>query len=102
MSGMARGQIPTDQAATIARRGLMLVLSSPSGAGKTTLSRMLLDADVEVELSVSVTTRYSEYSWGRNTPQLPISCMACAAQTLPSCSVSFFRVPMALDFPSTP
>ncbi len=35
----------------------MLVLSSPSGAGKTTLSRMLLDADPAVELSVSVTTR---------------------------------------------
>jgi guanylate kinase len=41
----------------IARRGLMLVLSSPSGAGKTTLSRMLLKADHGVELSVSVTTR---------------------------------------------
>jgi guanylate kinase len=41
----------------IARRGLMLVLSSPSGAGKTTLSRMLLDADRSVALSVSVTTR---------------------------------------------
>ena len=41
----------------IARRGLMLVLSSPSGAGKTTLSRMLLKADRHVELSVSVTTR---------------------------------------------
>ena len=40
----------------IARRGLMLVLSSPSGAGKTTLSRMLLAADANVELSVSVTT----------------------------------------------
>ena len=35
----------------------MLVLSSPSGAGKTTLSRMLLTADPVVELSVSVTTR---------------------------------------------
>jgi guanylate kinase len=35
----------------------MLVLSSPSGAGKTTLSRMLLKADRNVELSVSVTTR---------------------------------------------
>ena len=35
----------------------MLVLSSPSGAGKTTLSRMLLKADRHVELSVSVTTR---------------------------------------------
>ena len=41
----------------IARHGLMLVLSSPSGAGKTTLSRKLLDADPQVELSVSVTTR---------------------------------------------
>ena len=43
--------------ASVARRGLMLVLSSPSGAGKTTLSRMLLKADRGVELSVSVTTR---------------------------------------------
>ncbi len=39
------------------RRGMMLVLSSPSGAGKTTLSRMLLEVDPAVELSVSVTTR---------------------------------------------
>ncbi len=43
--------------ANVARRGLMLVLSSPSGAGKTTLSRMLLRADRGIELSVSVTTR---------------------------------------------
>src|ERR1700681_3856274 len=41
----------------IARRGLMLVLSSPSGAGKTTLSRKLLQADPTVDLSISVTTR---------------------------------------------
>jgi guanylate kinase len=41
----------------IARRGLMLVLSSPSGAGKTTLSRRLLERDDNVTLSVSVTTR---------------------------------------------
>jgi guanylate kinase len=41
----------------IARRGLMLVLSSPSGAGKTTLSRKLLEADPMVDLSISVTTR---------------------------------------------
>ncbi|MCC2113541.1 MAG: guanylate kinase, partial [Hyphomicrobiales bacterium] len=41
----------------IARRGLMLVLSSPSGAGKSTLSRMLLDSDPEITLSVSATTR---------------------------------------------
>jgi guanylate kinase len=42
---------------SIARRGLMLVLSSPSGAGKTTLSRLLLRSDRNVELSISVTTR---------------------------------------------
>ncbi len=41
----------------IARRGLMFVLSSPSGAGKTTLSRMLLKADRRITLSISVTTR---------------------------------------------
>jgi guanylate kinase len=41
----------------VARRGLMFVLSSPSGAGKTTLSRLLLRGDRNVELSVSVTTR---------------------------------------------
>ncbi len=39
------------------RRGLMFVLSSPSGAGKTTISRMLLEADRQIRLSVSVTTR---------------------------------------------
>ncbi len=39
------------------RRGLMLVLSSPSGAGKTTLSRMLLDEFSDVKLSISATTR---------------------------------------------
>ena len=42
---------------TLARRGLMFILSSPSGAGKTTISRMLLGADDEIKLSVSVTTR---------------------------------------------
>lgn len=41
----------------IARKGLLLVLSSPSGAGKTTLARSLLDSDSGVRLSVSVTTR---------------------------------------------
>jgi guanylate kinase len=40
------------------RRGLMLILSSPSGAGKTTLTRMLLqDKSLDLTLSVSVTTR---------------------------------------------
>jgi guanylate kinase len=41
----------------IARRGLMLVLSSPSGAGKTTLSRKLLAQESGIKLSISVTTR---------------------------------------------
>jgi guanylate kinase len=41
----------------IARRGIMLVLSSPSGAGKTTLTRNLLDQETKVTLSISVTTR---------------------------------------------
>ena len=50
---MARG----GKSKTIARRGLMLVLSSPSGAGKTTLSRMLLTEERGIELSISVTTR---------------------------------------------
>ena len=39
------------------RRGLMLVLSSPSGAGKTSISRRLLAEDDDLELSVSATTR---------------------------------------------
>lgn len=39
------------------RRGLLIVLSSPSGAGKSTISRMLLDADSGVTMSVSATTR---------------------------------------------
>ncbi|MBK8771263.1 MAG: guanylate kinase [Rhizobiales bacterium] len=41
----------------IPRRGLLLVMSSPSGAGKTTLSRKLLAADSNITMSVSVTTR---------------------------------------------
>jgi guanylate kinase len=41
----------------IERRGLMLVLSSPSGAGKTTLSHRLREADANVVMSVSATTR---------------------------------------------
>jgi guanylate kinase len=49
---MARG----GKGKAIARRGLMLVLSSPSGAGKTTLSRMLLTEE-RIALSISVTTR---------------------------------------------
>jgi guanylate kinase len=41
----------------ISRRGLMLVLSSPSGAGKTSISRAILAADDNISMSVSVTTR---------------------------------------------
>ena len=41
----------------IARRGIMLIVSSPSGAGKTTLTRNLLDKEENVSLSISVTTR---------------------------------------------
>jgi len=41
----------------VSRRGILLVLSSPSGAGKTTLAKMLLAADPGIALSVSVTTR---------------------------------------------
>lgn len=50
----AKGPIQTN---TLKRRGLLFILSSPSGAGKTTLSRMLLTADAEIDLSVSATTR---------------------------------------------
>ncbi|HEY6048180.1 MAG TPA: guanylate kinase [Sphingomicrobium sp.] len=39
------------------RRGLLIVLSSPSGAGKTTISRLLLEADPDITMSVSATTR---------------------------------------------
>ena len=42
---------------TLQRRGLMFILSSPSGAGKTTIARMLLERDGHIGLSVSVTTR---------------------------------------------
>lgn len=41
----------------IRRRGLMLAVSSPSGAGKTTISRALLASDPQIDMSVSATTR---------------------------------------------
>jgi guanylate kinase len=44
-------------ATAIRRRGFLLVLSSPSGAGKTTITRRLLERDPSLSLSVSVTTR---------------------------------------------
>ena len=43
----------------IGRRGLMLVLSSPSGAGKTSIARHLLDDEANIVMSVSATTRPS-------------------------------------------
>jgi guanylate kinase len=53
--------VPSNQPAktqsSMARRGLMLVLSSPSGAGKSTIARNLLENDGNLEISVSVTTR---------------------------------------------
>ena len=42
---------------SVIRRGVMLVLSSPSGAGKTTISRAILKAEADVVMSISVTTR---------------------------------------------
>jgi guanylate kinase len=42
---------------TLTRRGLMFILSSPSGAGKTTISRRLLEHDPQIAMSVSATTR---------------------------------------------
>lgn len=47
----------TSTSIAIARRGLMLAISSPSGAGKSTIARTLLNEDKQVSLSVSVTTR---------------------------------------------
>lgn len=49
--------LPKELAESPTRRGLMFVLSSPSGAGKTTLSRKLLEEEKQVAMSVSVTTR---------------------------------------------
>ncbi len=48
---------PSQVFGDLQRRGLMLVLSSPSGAGKTSISRRLLESEVDLSLSVSVTTR---------------------------------------------
>jgi guanylate kinase len=47
----------TVDAAKVERRGLMFVLSSPSGAGKTTLADRLLKGDRRIRLSISATTR---------------------------------------------
>jgi guanylate kinase len=47
----------TDKAGKIERRGILFVLSSPSGAGKTTMARRLLAAEPQMAVSVSATTR---------------------------------------------
>lgn len=56
-----RAMMPKDATETsrphIARRGLLYILSSPSGAGKTTLAKRLLASDPNIAMSVSVTTR---------------------------------------------
>ncbi len=57
MSSTPAATSPSKMPATIARRGLMLVLSSPSGAGKSTIARNLLETDPSLGISVSVTTR---------------------------------------------
>jgi guanylate kinase len=48
---------PPSSIPTIRRRGLMFVLSSPSGAGKSTISRAILDRDTNITMSISATTR---------------------------------------------
>lgn len=48
---------PTKSPENRRRRGLLVVLSSPSGAGKTTISRMLMGSDPSITMSVSATTR---------------------------------------------
>lgn len=53
---------PVPSLIKIERRGLMLVISSPSGAGKSTIARTLLDSDKKISLSVSVTTRQRRQS----------------------------------------
>lgn len=54
MTGTTSDIPPSD---TLHRRGLMFILSSPSGAGKTTIARRLLAEDGHIRLSVSYTTR---------------------------------------------
>lgn len=54
---MSDGDQVSTPSQLVKRRGLMLVLSSPSGAGKTTISRALLEQDSNIFMSVSATTR---------------------------------------------
>jgi guanylate kinase len=53
----ASAAMDLDENLGLSRRGLLIVLSSPSGAGKSTISRMLLAADPEITMSISATTR---------------------------------------------
>ena len=53
----ASARVAAARRPAIRRRGLMLVLSSPSGAGKTTIARALLAGDDNLRMSVSATTR---------------------------------------------
>ena len=57
MSEAQTGTVVTADEAEAQRRGLMLVLSSPSGAGKSTIARQLLEQESNLKLSISVTTR---------------------------------------------
>ncbi|WP_029057376.1 guanylate kinase [Stappia stellulata] len=57
MSEAETGTVVTADEAEAQRRGLMLVLSSPSGAGKSTIARQLLEQESNLKLSISVTTR---------------------------------------------
>lgn len=52
----------TKSTSSIAHRGFMLVLSSPSGVGKTTIAHKVLNLDSRIELSISVTTRPKRFS----------------------------------------
>ena len=54
---MSRGKKEPEAPSAIRRRGFLLVLSSPSGAGKTTITRRLIEREPDLRLSVSVTTR---------------------------------------------
>jgi guanylate kinase len=58
MKATQGAEFKNETAPNLARRGLMLILSSPSGAGKTSLTRMLLQKkELDLTLSISVTTR---------------------------------------------
>jgi guanylate kinase len=54
---MSRGRTPAQASTAIRRRGFLLVLSSPSGAGKTTITQLLVERDPTLSRSISVTTR---------------------------------------------